>query len=634
MLFTHPSAARRTGFVLLAAAATAFAGVAAAETVYPLDSITVVARRVTFGSSAAISSREDLNRSLERLGLSLVRRGVALGTDLYADGFKRGDVAVVVDGERYHCACPNRMDPPTSLAIPIELADASWDRASGGLGAGLAGRLALRREAPSEEWRERGAAEGDLLRSRDGSASFALEGRGQRLSGRVMAGASYEDGGGSSFRDRYGFRDEHVRYGQGDLAWRGARGRAAWGVQGTVTRDVPYAYLLMDERVNDLWNASFAYGDLKAYASHARHLMDNGLRTSSAPGPMAMGMSTAADQTTIGLLGRAAGADLEAWGREWNANNTIATRMRRAENHLMPRYRQWAVNAARKFAAGPLAVLARAGLTRAGIGDGAALARYRALHPEAGGERWFAPFALSATRSFGSAAHWSAMAEMASEPPGAEQLYITVRRPMMAVVRPDWTGNPELAAPLRAALRGQLHTRLATLELGGSWVDGYVMPIAGRAGTTPHVTYANADAALLSGRASGRLAWAEWTLAYTLGWNLEARTELAEVAPFAARLVARPPLGAGVEGLVRIETAARQYRVDESLGETGTPAWGRLDLGLGWSPRPGARTSLEVVNVTDALYGEHLSYARDPFAAGVRVMSPGRTVRLALSIGE
>lgn len=633
MLSHRPSAARRTCFALLAAAATAIPVAAAAETVYPLDSITVVARRVTFGTSAAISSREELNRSLERLGLSLVRRGVALGTDLYADGFKRADLAVVVDGERYHCACPNRMDPPTSLAIPIELADASWDRASGGLGAGLAGRLALRREAPSETWRARGAAEGDLLRSRDGSASFALEGRGQRLSGRVMGGESYEDGGGATFRDRYGFRDERVRYGQGDLAWRGARGRAAWGVQGTVTRDVPYAYLLMDERVNDLWNASFAHGDLKAYASHARHLMDNGLRTSSA-GPMAMGMSTAADQTTVGVLGRAAGAELEAWGREWNANNTIATAMRRAENHLMPRYRQWAVNAARKLAAGPVAVSARAGLSRAGIGDGAALARYRALHPDAEGERWFAPFALSATRTFGGAARWSAMAEVASEPPGAEQLYITVRRPMMAVAKPDWTGNPALAAPLRGSLRGQLATSLATLELGGSWVDGYVLPVARRAGTTPHVTYANTDAALLSGRASGRLAWAEWALAYTLGWNLDARTELAEIAPFTASLVARPPLGAGVEGLVRIETAARQYRVDEALGETGTPAWGRLDLGLGWSPRPGARASLEVVNVTDALYGEHLSYARDPFAAGLRVMSPGRTVRLAVTMGE
>jgi len=349
---------------------------------------------------------------------------------------------------------------------------------------------------------------------------------------------------------------------------------------------------------------------------------------------MAMGMSTAADQTTAGVNGRAAGTELEAWAREWNANNTIATSMRRAENHLMPRYRQWAVNAARKFAAGPVAVSARAGLTRAGIGDGAVLPRYRALHPDAEGERWFGPFALSATRTFGAAARWSAMAEVASEPPGAEQLYITVRRPMMATVKPDWTGNPTLSAPVRGSLRAQFDARLAMLELGGSWVDGYVLPVARRAGMTPHVTYANADAALLSGRANGRFAYVEWALAYTLGWNLEAKTELAEVSPFTASVAARPPLGAGLAGLVRIETAARQSRVDESLGETGTPAWGRLDLGVSWSPRPGASASLEVVNVTDGLYGEHLSYARDPFAAGLRVMAPGRTVRVAVTMGD
>lgn len=629
MLFRVPSAARRTGFILLLVAAPASARAATPENVHQLDSITVIARRVTFGTSAEVSSREDLNRSLERLGLRTVRRGVALGTDLYADGFKRGDVAVVVDGERYHCACPNRMDPPTSLAIPIELADATWDRTSAGVGAGLAGRLSLRREPPSHELRARGGLEGDLVRSRDGSATFAVEGRGQRLSARAMGGESYEDGGGSSFRDRYGFRDERVRYSQGDLAWRGARGRAAWGVQGTVTRDVPYAYLLMDERVNDLWNASLAFGPAKAYASHARHRMDNGLRVST------MGMSTAADQTTVGLLGRLAGADLEAFGREWNANNTIATPMRRAENHLMPRYRQWSASAARRFVAGPAQVAVRAGLARASIGDGAVLPVYRALNPDAERSRWFAPFALGVTRTFGEAARWSAMAEVASEPPGAEQLYITVRRPLMpGATRPDWTGNPALSAPLRASLRGQYDARLATLEIGGSWVDGYVLPRAGRVGMTPHLTYGNGDAALLSGQAGGRLPHAEWALAYTLGWNLASKSELAEIAPFTASVTARPPLFAGIEGLVRVETAAAQNRLDESLGETRTVSWGRLDLGLHWAPRPGAGATLEVVNVTDALYAEHLSYVRDPFASGLRVTAPGRTVRLALTLGD
>lgn len=626
MRFPIPSAVRRTGFVLLALAAPLPARAAAA--VHQLDSITVDARRVTFGASAQVSSREDLNRSLESLGLLLVRRGVALGSDLYADGFRRSDVSVVVDGERYHCACPNRMDPPTSLAIPIELESATWDRTSAGAGSGLAGRLSLRRAEPSRAWRARGGVEGDLLRSRDGSGSVAIEGAGQRLSARAMAGGSYEDGGGSTFRDRYGFRDGRVRYTQADLAWRGTRGRAAWGVQGSVTRDVPYAYLSMDERENDLWNASFAFGGAKAYVNRARHLMDNGLRAS------ATGMSTTADQTTAGVIGRLAGAELEAWGREWNAHNTIATPMRRVENHMLPRYRQWSASAARRFAAGPARLSARLGLSRATIGDGAVLPFYRALHPGAEGSRWFAPFALGAARGFGANERFTALAEIASEPPTAEQLYIVVRRPPMTPRRPDWSGNPELASPLRGSLRAQWSGWPATLELGGSWVADYVLPQARRAGAVPYLTYRNADAALLSGRAGGRLPRTDWSLAYTLGWNLTAKSELAEIAPFTATVTSRPPLFGGVEGLVRVETAAAQNRLDESLGETHTVSWARLDLGLRWAPRPGASAALEVNNVTDALYGEHLSYVRDPFASGLRVTAPGRTLRLALSVGE
>lgn len=629
MFLRLPSSPGRAALAALALFACApAAAAAAAEPVAVLDSITVVARRVTFGASAAVSSREDLNRSLEQLGLLAVRRGVPLGSDLHADGFKRSDLAVVVDGERYHCACPNRMDPPTSLAIPIELASATWDRTSGALGSALAGRLSLEREEPAQAWRARGALEGDLLRSRDGTATFAVEGRGQRLSARAMAGSSYEDGGGSTFRDRYGFRDERVDFTQADLSWRGRSGPWAWGAQGSVTRDVPYAYLLMDERENDLWNASIAHGDAKLYVNRARHLMDNGLRAS------AMGMTTTADQATVGALARAAGTDFEAWGREWDARNTIATPMSRAENHLLPRYRQWAVSAARRVPAGAVVVAARLGLSRAGIGDGAALPHYRVLHPGAGDGRLFVPFALVASRGFGPPGRFSALAELASEPPTAEQLYIDVRRPVMMPRRADWLGNPDLRAPLRGSVRGQWADRLATLELGGSWIDGYVLPHSRRVGAVPYLTNRNVGAALLSGRAGGRLPLTEWSVAYTLGWNLSDRTELAEIAPFVAGVTVRPPLAPGLTGLVRLETAAAQDRVDFVLGETRSEAWGRLDLGVRWEPRPGASLAVEVDNVTDALYGEHLSFLRDPFAAGLRVMEPGRTVRLALAIGE
>jgi outer membrane receptor protein involved in Fe transport len=148
-----------------------------------------------------------------------------------------------------------------------------------------------------------------------------------------------------------------------------------------------------------------------------------------------------------------------------------------------------------------------------------------------------------------------------------------------------------------------------------------------------YLTNANVDAVLLSARAGGRIDHADWTMAYTIGWNLSDDVPLAEVAPFMAGVTYRPPLGGGFEGLVRAEMATAQGRVDPILHESSTPSWGRLDLGARWRSRSSLTVALELVNLTDALYGGHLSYLRDPFAGGVRVMEPGRTLRLSIAAG-
>lgn len=636
LAFIQFVSARRPGALLgIALAAILPSSSVAGETepVVPrvvFDSITVTARRLELGRSSTAAGRDELNRSLEQLGLAIVRRGVGLAGDLYADGYRRGDIAVTVDGERYHAACPNRMDPPTSLAVPVDIAALTWDRRSTEPASGLGGLVALERLRPGRESHVLAALEGDVWRSRDGGASAAIESHGQRLSGRWMAGRSYTDGGGSDFRERYGYRDADVRFEQGDLSWRGAVGEWGWGAQGSLTRDVPYAYLQMDERVNELWNASIARGATRAYVNRTRHRMDNGLR---APTPT---MSTASDQVTAGALGRVAGIGWDVFGRAWNANNTIRTPMTTLRSHLLPRYRQVSGVAARSFSRGPQRFDLRLGLTRAAIADGAALPAYRALDADAGAARWFVPFTLGMGRfhSLGPArVGWSA--EVVSEPPSAEQLWILVRRPMMnGVKRPDWLGAPGLDAPIRASLRAEWRTTPAELEISGSWIEGYVLPRAFRVGTNPYQSYANEDAALLTGRATVRHGFNDALVRYTLGWNLDRRVSLAEIAPFEFVITSRPPLASGLEALVRVAGAGAQNRVDFALGEQRTPAWGRLDLGASWRPRAGVTATAEVVNVTDALFAQHLSYVRDPFASGVRVHEPGRTVRLTLTAGR
>lgn len=608
-------------------------GVAAqpAAVAFDLDTTLVHSRQLVFGATTILPGREDLNRSLAQLGLHVVRRGPSLSADLNADGFRRADLPATVDGERYHCACPNRMDPPTTLALPIELASVTWDRTSAAPTAGLAGELALERRAPSSEWRVRGGIEGGAGVTSEGSATASLEGRGQRVALRAAGGRSYRDARERSFGELYGYRETDVKWSQSDLSWHAALGRATAHAQVSRTEDVPYAYLQMDERENIVWNGSLAWAGAKLYANRSQHLMDNGLRRAT------MGMSTAADQFTAGATGTWRGFEGETFLRHWNASNTIATSMSRVENAMIPRYRQWSAGLARRFGAGETRVHTRLALTQAWISDRSRMSVYRTFDPGASSEAWFVPFALGVDRTWAASGRMGAglSAELASEAPTAEQLFITVRRPMMMGTRkPDWTGSPSLRAPVRASLRGEWRSSLARLELGGSYVDAYVLPFARRSGTTSAVTYVNTDVALATARADGRMGVFEWSTSYTLGWNLDGDRALAEAPPFLASLVARPSLGHGLRALVRFEAAGAQRRVDTTLMELPTAAWGRADLGIDWIPTARTRFALEVDNVTNALYAEHLSYARDPFSAGVRVQEPGRSVRLLVTFGD
>ena len=72
-----------------------------------------------------------------------------------------------------------------------------------------------------------------------------------------------------------------------------------------------------------------------------------------------------------------------------------------------------------------------------------------------------------------------------------------------------------------------------------------------------------------------------------------------------------------------------QHRVDPALAETVTPGWMRLDAGLRWSTGI-VDIDLAVENLLNRSYRQHLSYARNPFAAGMPVWEPGRIVRLQL----
>ncbi|MCS7052925.1 MAG: hypothetical protein NZM09_04235, partial [Ignavibacterium sp.] len=77
--------------------------------VYQLPEIEVISKKI-IPLVEKISHSPDYNSSLlSKNGFSVIRRGLNFTQDLYSEGFSRGDIKVIVDGEQYHVACPNRM---------------------------------------------------------------------------------------------------------------------------------------------------------------------------------------------------------------------------------------------------------------------------------------------------------------------------------------------------------------------------------------------------------------------------------------------------------------------------------------------------------------------------------------------
>lgn len=599
---------------------------------YELDDVHVSTRRLRLTQRTTLVGKEAVQRALEEGGVGLIRRGVLLASDVTLDGFKRGDVEVVIDGERYPNSCPNRMDPPAVRVNPLEMEAVRIDKSSTEVGAGLGGQIAFQRAAPAEVWRVKGNMTYAGMNDQALDAAVALEGRRHRVTGRLVQGQSYRDARNQSFADRYGYLDE-VAYTLGEVGLQGAAGAWAYGAALSISRDIPFPYLRMDERDNTMWNAFTSFRGHKLYVNRTHHVMDNQLRASAAR----MGMETDATNLTVGLTG----GFYEVYYRNWDTWNTMTMAamgmddgmgggmgMQPMHQHLIPDLHLAAASVSHALTRGPFSLSGCLGLTRTAIGDEARLGFYRALYPTAEQTRWFMPVSLSASlqamltdRLLG-----GLTLDLASEAPVPEHLYLGLKR-MQG--QPSWTGNPTLAAPKRATLRGLLGTGAVTGEAFTTLAADYVALDQAARGADRYVTYANVTA-LLSGvtlRADGRYASAQ--ASYTFGENLTADRPLAEIAPLQVSATLRSPVMWGISTYVRGQAAASQPRVDEVLGETRTPRWGRLDVGAAYALGP-VEVTADLENVTNALYYQHLSYARDPFASGLAIYEPGRTLRLGL----
>lgn len=594
-------------------------GAFAAEAVE--DTLLVTGRVVHLGAATDTLGVGYFDEIFDDGGLAAIRKGFALGGDVYADGFKRAQLATVIDGERVCNACPNRMDAPVGRVNPLEIETATVRRDGDDLHGALGGVINLRRSRPAEVPTVRGYLSGAFHGGVETDAALAFEARGLRVGGRHFAGAGWADADGRTFRELYGYRvDATSRHGELSLH----QARDDWSVHGSyaVSRDVLHPYLLMDERASDHWSVSFGRDDWRLYADHTDHLMDNGLRSSGGMTDMV----TDASNTDLGFTG----GWFELRARNWDADNRITPvlmPLMGTVNHMLPDVWRWGATV-RHALAGPAGgrLYGRLGLVDTRAGDDAALDLNRRLHAGADRQQVSIPFAagLRLENELGAGLSGGLLLEAVADAPGIEEMFIVVDKP---AAKPTWIGNPDLADPRRGTLRGSLSGGVLRSEAFVTRVWGYPYLAQRAVGTDKYQTWQGEEVRLAGASLSAR--WPHLDVALDWQWGeKDDGTALGEIPPLQLVVVARTPVWRYWRGRLSWTRAAEQPRVDPALDETATPGWDRLDFALSLAAE-GATLEIAVDNLADELYAEHLASWRQVFGAGTRVNAPGRTVRVS-----
>ncbi len=607
-------------FVLIMMVSTV-AWAAAEPTTTEIDTLVVRGIKEALGEYVRPVEEGDLIQNvLKNSPFAFIRRGSAWASDLYSDGLKRNDITVTVDGERFCTACPNRMD--TKVA-QVDLMNIDWvtmSRNSAVLQSGLGGQVDFQRRQPGEETMVYGQIMGTFDHTEEFDGSISVEGNRMRIGGRYRSGKPYTNADDQTFKDLYGYTDPrtaeifeirgHKTYDSGDAV-------ATY----ENTKDVLFPYLLMDERTNDHYQASASYSGHRVYFNRNEHYMDNYLRTSL----YMTDMITDATNTMFGVVG----SKYEVFARHWDADNRITpVSMPAAEklNHMIPDV--WRIGASVQHEMGDEDnpwLFMRAGIAQTKVHDDTQLSMYQNLESDAELTKWSIPFGVTASHLIDLSEEFMMgfSAEVSSDAPSIEQQYISVDKPG---TKADWVGNPNLNDPIRATARLAVQRDFVKLEVFATHIWNYPYLLKRSVEGAMFLTYEGVDAIM-----AGANLFANWkTIDVGMIWNWGEKTEdsspLSEIQPVTLFVAAETPTYGNFHGTMRYQHAASQHRVDVSMDETTTGSWNTLDLGVVMELDK-IRLALAAENMTNSLYSQHLSYQRNPFASGVQVFEPGRTIR-------
>lgn len=627
------------------------------------------------------SAARDVGEALAELpGLWKLRKG-GIANEVVLRGLQSRDLAILVDGQPLHGACPNKMDPAAfhvdfAEVERIEVTKGPFDlRRQGALG----GTVNVLTRAPSPGW----SAHPELALGSAGFWNPALSAGwgGERIS--VLAGGSqrrsdpYRDGRGERVTEvaAYAPVADGVRAFDLTTGWSrlGASltDRATLDLAYSAQRSdtVLYPYLAMDARYDDADRLRLRYQatglgaanlSLGAQASWAavEHGMDDRLRTSALGRPRAYSMSTWAETVTSGLALEVSGAGwtagLETSRRSWDACNRMAMGGY-AEQAMIPDVE---VDVAGLYVEATRSLAAWATLTAGARLDAAESRADAARAPGELYERYHGTRSLERRDLLPAGQVRLALQRdglraaiglgHAARVPEATERYLGLVR-----MASDWVGDPQLepsrntGGDVELGWEGE-HSRVG-LAVYAQWIEDYVTVVqvaakpaaGGGMMAMPKLarSFANVDAEIFGVEVTASTSLGERLfLAGDLSWLRGERGRLAgagspagalaEMPAPTARLSARWDDGRWFAELEQI-LAARQRRVDSTLGEEETPSWAATHARLGWR---GARltATLGVANLFDRHFTEHLSFQRDPFRSGVRVPEPGRALSAAL----
>jgi len=583
--------------------------------------ITVIGTRLSRSSVDFPFEKSRFADVLQTNGFGLVKKGVFLAQDVYVDGFKRGDIELVIDGERFYCACPNRMDSPISRANSLEMESITLNKSSANAQCGLGGNISFNREKPKLQTLVRAGLSQALVSAEESDFGFTFNANNHRFAGRYSRGHGFEDADGHSFEDLYGYKENSSYYLiEGSVT--GIQHGITYRAEMTYSEDIMFPYLMMDERDNTFVSGSASYRGHKFYINYTEHLMDNGLRKSS------MAMLTDATNLTLGLTGDF----YDFYFRHWNADNNIETPMATIYNHLIPDVSKFYGSLNHRIRYDYFDLWGKIGISYHYTPDNDILDFYKLLYSDASNSKTDLLIDLGGSFHYtlSGKASGKIVVDLTSQAPSTEFIFISVMRPMG---KAWWSGNPTLNTPVRISARNEFSFDKFSVEAFGTFVKNYIDLTGITTTERNYRTYENIDAVFVGGNLKGEWKYFDVTASYTWAENTKTNSPLVEIPPFSLKSNLKFPDYSGFSAFLRHIYNDSQTRVDTDLNELPTSSWHQLDLGLGYKTGI-INLSLNILNVTDELYYQHLSYLRNPYASGMQVNEPGRTILLTIMINS